>query len=350
MSVQVAFQSQSSICTAMGAPFTGRLCHLVAERLRDDSSIAHRILTWNGNPSHEGDALPLRLMGGLHALARSGRQRAWSAVYPPAVAPDDADLWALLNHILQVEGEWLMPWLDSPPQTNEVGRSSGLMAGLLVLADRFKLPFALYELGASAGLNSVLDHYGYRLGELAAGDPASGVQLSPRWLGSSPPQGQVSVVSRRAVDQNPLDAADAATREKLASYVWADQRERLGRLEAALAIAAANPVSVDREDAAPWLERVLEAKPHAGVCRVVMHTIAFQYFPPESQQRIRDHLDHVGKGASDDAPLAWLRFEASDIGGPERRPALDLTIWPGGETQRLAVGQAHGSEFEWKAD
>lgn len=348
MSVQVAFQSQSSICTAAGAPFIGRLCHLVSERLRDDSAIAHRILNWSGNPSHEGDALPLRLMGGLHALARSKRRPQWSALYPPAVAPDDAELWDALNGALQAESDWLMHWLDSPPQTNEVGRSAALMAGLLVLADRFGLPFDLYELGASAGLNSLLDHFGYRLGDHVAGDPDASVQLAPRWIGNAPPAAEVKVVSRQAVDQNPLNPADAATREKLAAYVWADQRERLARLEAALDIAGLYPVSVERADAAEWLERVLAKVPKARVCRVVMHTIAFQYFPPDSQQRIRDHLESVGQRATSDAPLAWLRFEATDAGGPERRPALDLTIWPGGETQRLAIGQPHGAEIDWK--
>lgn len=346
-SVQVAFESQAAICTAAGAPFTGRLCRLVAERLTGETSVGRRILGWTGNPSHEGDALPLRLTGGLHALARSGQRPDWSAVYPPAQAPDDAALWPLLADVLDRQGDWLDPWLDGPPQTNEVGRSAGLMAGLLVLADRFGLPFDLYELGASAGLNSLLDHYGYKLGDTVAGDPASVVQLRPDWKGDSPPRAKVSVRARHAVDRKPLDASDGATRERLASYVWADQRERLARLEGALSIAAAYPVQVDQADAADWLEQALPVDPQAGVCRVVMHTIAYQYFPPEAQSRIRQRLQRVGAGARNEAPLAWLRFEAADEGGQERRPALDLTVWPGGETQRLAIGQPHGASYDW---
>lgn len=350
MSVQVAFQSQSSICTAAGAPFTGRLCRLVAERLDDSTAIGQRILNWSGNPSHEGDALPLRLMGGLHALARDGRRPQWSAVYPPKDAPDDEALWALLASVLADEGEFLDPWLDGPPQTNEVGRSAALMAGLLVLADRVKMPFALYELGASAGLNSQLDRYGYRLGQTRAGDDGSRVQLSPQWHGASPPSAEVNVVARHAVDRNPLDVRSEATRKMLAAYVWADQLQRLERLEAALDMAAQNPVTIDRDDAADWLEKALTVTSEPGVCRVVMHTIAFQYFPPEAQQRIRDHMDKVGQGATADRPLAWLSFEASDQGGPERRPLLKLRVWPdGGETQ-LAVCQPHGAEIFWKQD
>ncbi len=348
MSVQVAFQSQSSICTAAGAPFTGRLCRLVAERLDDSTAIGRRVLNWSGNPSHEGDALPLRLMGGLHALARDGRRPEWSAVYPPNDVPDDDTLWGLLESLLVEEEGFLDPWLDGPPQTNEVGRSAALMSGLLVLADRVKMPFALYELGASAGLNSQLDRYGYRLGKTRAGDDASPVQLAPQWQGASPPPAEVKVVARRAVDRNPLDVRSEGTRKMLAAYVWADQLERLERLEAALDLAAGAPVTVERDDAADWLENTLTVTAEAGVCRVVMHTIAFQYFPPEAQQRIRDHMDKVGQGATLESPLAWLSFEASEQGGPERRPMLKLRVWPGGGEMHLAVCQPHGAEIFWE--
>lgn len=345
--VRQAFLDQAVICTAAGAPFTGRLCRLVGERLTSEDEIGRRVLEWTGVPSHHGDALPLRLMGGLHALARSGRDEALLGLYPPETAPgDDEALWSVVARVLVEQAQFLAPWLDGPPQTNEVGRSAALMAGLLVLADRFGLPFALYELGASAGLNTVLDRYAYRLGETEAGAAGSPVGLEPVWAGASPPSAEVIVARRAGVDQNPLDVRDPATRERLSAYVWADQRTRLARLEAALDLAARDPAVIDKADAADWLEAKLSPAPEPGVCRVVMHTIAYQYFPPDSQARIRAHIEAVGAKATEAAPLAWLNFEAAS-GAVDRRPALDLTIWPGGETRRLAICQPHGAEIDW---
>ena len=346
--VREAFAKQAAICTAAGAPFTGRVCDLVGTRLDRSGAIGRRVLDWPGNPSHEGDALPLRFCGGLHDLARSGVDPALTAIYPPNAAPEDDDaVWAVLADAIAAHAEALDPWLDGPPQTNEVGRSAGLMAGLLVLADRFGLPFDLYELGASAGLNSLLDRYGFDLGGVKAGDPASPVQLKPEWTGAPPPSAEVRVVSRQAVDRSPLDAADPATRRTLSAYVWTDQRERLARLNAALDLAALSPPQIATADAADWLEARLSVEPVRGVCRVVLHTIAFQYFPPDRQARIRAHMAAVGAGASAEAPLAWLTFEAEEDGF-ERRPMLRLRTWPGSEEAvALARGQPHGARYDW---
>jgi hypothetical protein len=298
-------------------------------------------------PSHEGDALPLRLAGGLHDLARSGDAAALAAIYPPHIAPaDDEAVWGVIDAALKAHEAAFMPWLDGPPQTNEVGRSAALMAGLLVLADRFGLPFDLYELGASAGLNSGLDRYAFRLGETEAGRIGSTVRLEPDWTGSSPPRAPVVIRRRQSVDRNPLDVTDPRTRRRLSAYVWADQRDRLSRLEAALDLMVAAPVVVDRGDAADWLEARLSPEPEPGVCRVVMHTIAFQYFPSSAQRRIVDRLVLAGSRATPDAPLAWLSFEAASSGF-ERRPELVLTVWPGGQALRLAVAQPHGASIDW---
>ncbi|WGM30693.1 DUF2332 family protein [Brevundimonas sp. NIBR11] len=346
--VRAAFAKQAAICTTSGAPFTGRVCGLIGERLDRSSAIGRRVLDWPGNPSHEGDALPLRLAGGLHALARSDADAALSALYPPNAAPDeDAQIWEILAGSLVSNAAQLDPWLDGPPQTNEVGRSGGLMAGLLVLAERFGLPLALYELGASAGLNSRLDRYAYRLGETDAGDAGSAVRLTPEWRGEgSPPAAEVRVLRRSGVDRHPLDPTDPATRETLSAYVWADQRERLARLEAALAIAAATPARIDTGDAADWLEAELAVEPKPGLCRVVMHTIAFQYFPPDVQARVRARIEAAGAQATDDAPVAWLTYEAEGAGF-ERWPMLRLRAWPDGRDIALARGHPHGAWYEW---
>jgi hypothetical protein len=346
--VRAAFAKQAAICTASGAPFTGRICGLIGERLDRSGELGRRVLDWPGNPSHEGDALPLRLAGGLHDLAGSGDAPALTALYPPNAAPDDAQIWEVVSSALAEHSAKVEPWLDGPPQTNEIGRSSGLMAGLLVLAERFGLPFRLYELGASAGLNSLLDRYGFRLGDTIAGDPASTVRLAPEWRGGSPPAGVVEVIGRRGVDMRPLDVSDSATRRRLSAYVWADQHDRLNRLGAALDLAAADPPTIDRGDAADWLETRLAVEPEPGVCRVVLHTIAFQYFPPETQARIREQMDRVGGAATADAPLAWLTYEAEGDGF-ERWPVLRLRTWPGdGDAEYLARGHPHGAWYEWR--
>ncbi len=345
--VRAAFAKQAAICTASGAPFTGRVCGLIGERLDRSSATGRRILDWSGNPSHEGDALPLRLAGGLHGLARSGEDPVLAGVYPPDGSPaDDDQLWDILAGSLARHAGLLNPWLDGPPQTNEVGRASGLMAGLLVLSERYGLPFALYELGASAGLNTRLDGYGYRLGQTEAGEGGSAVRLAPEWRGASPPAAVVRVLRRAGVDRHPLDPSDPATQERLSSYVWADQRERLARLEAALAVAATMTARIDAGDAADWLEAELDDAPEHGVCRVIMHTIAFQYFPPEVQARVRARIEAAGSRATRDAPIAWLTFEAEETGF-ERTPVLRLQAWPAGESVALARGHPHGAWYEW---
>ena len=345
--VRDAFRQQAEVCRGLDSPFTARVCDLIAERLDRTTTVGRRVLDWAGDPRANADALPLRLCGALHALARDGGPNV--GAWPPHATPDDEVLWAAIEAAFAAEADFVLDWMTSPPQTNEVGRSGPLMAGLLVLADRFGLPFELFELGSSAGLNLNLDRYGFDLGGIAAGDAASQVQLSPRWTGAAPPAGRVDVVARQGVDLNPLDPTKPETARRLTAFVWADQRERLDRLEAALKIAGAYPPDLTAEDGAAWLERVLTLAPVVGVCRVVMHTIALQYFPPEGQARVRAHLEAVGAQATDKAPLAWLAYEAASAPDAEGRrwAELSLTTWPGGTTHSLARGHPHGFALEW---
>jgi hypothetical protein len=345
--VRAAFLQQAVVCRGLDSPFTAEVCELIAGRLDGSTEFGRAVLGWPGDPRAHADALPLRLCGALHALARAGGPTA--VAWPPTPNPDGEALWSAISAVLEGEGGFLIDWLKSPPQTNEVGRSGPLMAGLLVLADRFGLPFDLYELGSSAGLNLNLDRYSFRLGGVEAGDPGSVVRLEPGWTGAPPPDVRVSVASRQGVDLNPLSATDPATGDRLTAFVWADQRERLSRLEAALTIAQAAPPPLDTMDAADWLETRLDPEPRPGVCRVVMHTIAFQYFLPDGQARVRAQLHKVGAGATPQSPLAWLAYEAASAPDLEGRrwAELSLTVWPGGQSRLLARGHPHGFALDW---
>jgi hypothetical protein len=343
--VREAFRVQGYWCDRLGSPFTARLCALLADRLDDRTALGRRILNWPGKPGPDGDSVPLRLTGALHALVRRGGLPRLAALYPPNPQPDDELLWSLLSDGLQTAEAEMARWLDNPPQTNEVARSALLMAGLAVVADATRLPLALYELGASAGLNLVLDRYGYRLGALSTGPADAPVVLSPPWKGPPPPDAPVHVLRRRGVDRAPLDVTTPADAERLVAYIWPDQAERLARMVAAIHVAAADPPPIDRADAADWLEAQLGADPEPGAARVVMHSIAFQYFPQATRQRIVDHLVRVGGQATAEAPLAWLAFELdSAAAGP---PALRLTLWPGGNEWVLAHADPHVRAVEW---
>lgn len=339
--VRESFAHQADFCVKLGSPFTGHLCALVGERLDRATPIGRRILDWPGDPDPRKDALPLRLCGGLHALARSGSAPGWTALYPPAPLPDDETLWRGLSGVLEGQGSFLDPWLDGPPQTNEVGRSNVLMPGLLAIADHFGLPIHLFELGASAGLNLLLDRYGFDLGGIGAGDPQSRLRLRPEWEGPPPPRSEVRVDRRRGVDVKPGNVI--ADRERLLAYVWADQPKRLLQLEAAIDIATADPPPLDRGDAADWLETHLQIDPVPGVTRVVQHSIAFQYFPPDTQARVTARIEAAGARARVDAPVAWLRYEW--VAG-DATHSLRLRTWPG-EERLLAYAHAHGAWVRW---
>ena len=140
-----------------------------------------------------------------------------------------------------------------------------------------------------------------------------------------------------------MDIADPLARRRLKSYVWADQFDRLGRLDAAIAQSLAARITVERADAVDWTRR--HGAPTPGLATVVFHSVFFQYMPPTSQAGLIDTLAAFGGEASADAPLAWLRMEPS-----RDSPAvmeLRLTLWPGGEERLLATAHPHGAWVEW---
>jgi hypothetical protein len=340
--VRASFAEQAAWCARLGSPFTARLCEALAAGLDLAGAVGARALAWPGDPSPSADALALRLCGGLHALVRSGAAPGLASLYPPAPLPDADLLREALAPLL--ERDALLPWLERAPQTNEVGRSAVLMAGLRVVASRFGQPIELYELGASAGLNLQLDKYGYDLGGLAGGDPESPVRLTPRWAGPPPPVAEPRIAGRRGVDLHPLDVR--RDRDRLLAYLWPDQLRRLELAQAALDIAAADPPPVDAGDAADWIEARLAPAGLDGVTRAVIHTVAFQYFPSSVQARVARHIERAGAAATPGSPLAWLRFEK--LPGDERY-SLRLRTWPGRE-ELLAWAHPHATEVRWRDD
>ena len=180
---------------------------------------------------------------------------------------------------------------------------------------------------------------------MTAGDPASPVHIEPQWLGAAPPAAPVSILSAHGVDLNPLSAQDAAHRERLLSFTWADQPSRSRRLEAALAVAIAHPPQVHRGDAKLWLTRRLAERQPDRVCRAVVHTMFLQYLSDRDRQEIAAMMAAAGAGSSADRPLVEISFEWT----PDRREVqLRCTRWPDGESAVLATCHPYGDWVAWR--
>ena len=341
--VRAAFDQQRLWSQKLGTPFMERVFTILGRDLDRSTAVGARVLDWPGEPI--ADALVLRLAGGLHALVREGKLPALAALYPPNPMPDENALRAQLTAALAHPE--LAGWLDSAPQTNEVGRSAVLMGGLRVVAADTGLPLAVFELGASAGLNLRLDRYAYVLGGDAFGPAGAPLRLVPKWEGPPPPDAVVRIVERRGVDLNPLDVTAPADRARMLAYVWPDQPERLKSMATAIAAAAADPPPLDSGDAAAWVEA--RVAPVEGRATVVMHSIAFQYFPAETQARVTAHMAAQGALATASAPLAWLRYELDVAAGAGSPPTLRLQSWPGGMDRLLAHAHPHGASVRWVA-
>lgn len=327
---RAAFEVQARYCDAMVAPRTAALCRALGRVLSHDTATGARLLDWPGEPV--ADAVVLRIVGGLHALARRG-------VADPFAADDDA-----LAAILAAHDAALLPWLDGPPQTNEAQRSAGLMTGLLHVAERFGPRIEVLEIGSSAGLNLLIDRMRFDLGGVRTGPADSPLAIVPEWRGPPPPDATVAIARTRGVDLSPVDVRDPAQGERLAGYVWIDAQERLARLATAIDMVRARPVDLARGDAADWVEaRLAEPQPQ-GVARVLMHSVVWQYLPVSARDRIRAAMDAAGARATRERPLGWVMMEPNrDL----HRHEVRVRCWPSDRPMELvALTHAHGAWVE----
>ena len=345
-----ALEIQAEVCAGFGSAFSAGLLQKAAADLKAGGSVGALFAPWAGVGTRElfADAVPLRLLGALHDLALSGTEGGFAAAYPSSDRPGDIEhAWLEVEGLIDRQFAGLAAFMTHEPQTNEVRRSCCLLPGFLVIAKETGLPLRCLELGASAGLNQLWDRYRYDLGAAGTWGPtASAVVLDTEWRGAAPPLDMAApVIERGACDRKPVDLEDPIARRRLKAYIWADQRERLARLAAAIDACRAAEVKVETEDAVTWVGRTGE--PRASGATVIFHSVFFQYLPAASQTALVKAIAARGAAARNGAPLAWLRMEPpqDNLAGMELR----LTLWPGGEERILANVHPHGAWVEWLA-
>lgn len=335
-------ETQRFGCEMSGSDLYSNLLHHVADDVAAGGVMGDLLEPVAAAPF--GDAVILRLLAALHLLVLDGSAPELARHYPSAGGAPARGLAADLRRTADAHRDEIAMRLTQGVQTNEVGRSAALLGGYLEVA-RLGLPLRVLEVGASAGLNLVFDRYRYHgPGNATFGPPESPLVFDQPWFASAPDLTlRLQIQERRGCDVAPIEVSTAEGRQRLRSFVWGDQLDRMARLDAALAVTQADPPTVDRAPAPAWLRDQL-AVVRPGCATVVVHSIMFQYLSDQGRREMLEAIDAAGRAATAAAPLAWLRLEP---GGDQAE--LRLTTWPDGGTHLLARSSYHGPPVVWRA-
>jgi hypothetical protein len=297
---------------------------------RPRHAIGRRVLDWPGDP-RVGDALALRLCGGLHALVRTGqapRLRALSAAALPGERLGEA---VALTLVEQAGRSTLARQRAADQRGRPLGRADERAARR---RRPVRLPHALFELGASAGLN-LSSTVWLTISADSHGEAGGAVLLKPDWTGAAAARRCASPARGR----RPQSGRSACGRERLLAYVWPDQE----RGSPARRRRSTSPRRIRHRstagDAADWLEAML-AWSRGGRLPRGDASVAFQYFPPTRSSGSRRGSRPAPREAG--APLAWLRLEK--LAGDAQ---FSLRLRLAGRGRLLAWSHPHGNWIEW---
>jgi hypothetical protein len=289
-------------------------------------------------------------------LLRPGNSDRQLARFYPNVTtePDPGDPLPSLRRFCAEHRSALIELLATrSTQTNEIGRCALLLPVFGMLADEVG-PLAHLDVGASAGLTLLLDRFQYRYepgGEV--GDP-SPVVLSCGTRGAVPVPREMPAITRRlGLDRTPVDVHDAGQRRWLEACVWPDQVDRFERLRAALEMAQAAEVNVQRGDAVGDTAR-LAATLAASGHPVVTTTFVLNYLSSGDRTAYLASLDELG-GELDlswviaESPAAVHELPVPRSADVRERPVLVLVRWRAGRRHvaHLATAHPHGYWLHW---
>lgn len=375
-------------------PLYRRLCSAAA----GDVEVADRLLL-SPDPTQR---VPTLLLAAVHDVVLAGDDHPdvvalsqWygSVTEPPRpVGRGIDDPWPYFRR-LALRHEGVAEHLRTgSTQTNEVGRCATLLPALATVAEEGH-QLGLVEVGASAGLNLLLDHYGYRYtGPSPASDP-SGNGSDPHHDGVEPgavaadgsvwvapdaalvltcelrgrhrppiPADVPTIVSRTGLDRYPVDVSDPDQARWLVACQWPDQPERIRRARAALALSHRRRPDIVEGDAVDDLAPLVEAVPSSAL-PVVVSTWMVSYLSPARQGEFVAVLDRLAVRRDLSLVFAEQPVIVPGLAGagvlparPDGLPdsaatALVRVDWRGGRrsAHRLADQHPHGTWLEWLA-
>jgi hypothetical protein len=143
-------------------------------------------------------------------------------------------------------------------QTTVVRRAAYLLPAMAHVANRVGEAFSIVEVGSSAGLLTLFDHYRYDFGDGIMVGPDGPPVAGFNYLGTKPvPAWMPGIKDRVGIDLNPVDPRDEIEARWIDAVLPADLTEDRRQLRASLAYCAQTPLRVVAGDALKVLPDVL---------------------------------------------------------------------------------------------
>lgn len=227
----------------------------------------------------------------------------------------------------------------SSTQTNEIRRCFALRLGQQEAARHWPGPIHLLEIGASAGLNLIFDHYTYRLDgtSLPGGESAVVVETTHRgsaggrlWAAQPAP-----VRQRVGLDRQPVDLADPEARSWLEAFVWPERVDDLATLRGAIEAFRTTEADVRlvRGDAVADTAAVIDELP--GDEPVIVFTASLLSYLDQAQ---RTAFDDQLRSAAEGRRLGWVFAEGPALLARSGIDAAGLSGPLGSVVASYAVG------------
>lgn len=307
--------------------------------------------------------LPVLLFAAIHDLLLVDPSDPLARWYPNLAArpspPSDDTLPPTLRRFVDQHLEEIVELLATrSTQTNEVGRSALFLPAFGLVASEVG-PLGHLDVGASGGLNLLLDAFQYRYespdGDVTTVGGPSTVVLSAATTGTPPIPSTMPIISaRRGVDERPIDVTDPVEARWLEACVWPDQPDRFHRLVAAIELARARPPELLAGDAVASLAHGVD-QVGADAHPVVTNSWVLNYLTSDQRLAYLAELDRIGA----ERDLSWVYLEAPALipelpTGPDPKDphlsVLSLARWREGKrsVQHLATCHPHGFWIHWR--
>jgi hypothetical protein len=294
--------------------------------------------------------VPMIFLAAVHYLLLNGSIHSLAAFYPdihPEPCAVEQDPYPLFRDFCIRHSREIENLITSyHVQTNEVRRCACLLPAFGMAAKQSQgFPLTLVEIGASAGLNLLWDHYGYDYGNgTVYGNRTSPVQLTCTVRGDrQPPFPEIfpQIASRIGIDLNPIDVRDKSEVNWLMAFIWPEHTSRFNLLHHAIEIATNYPPDLRKGDVLDLLPGIMEkAAPDSRLC--LFHTFVSNQMSPETCRGMMNCVNEYGKRRD-------CCCISIDLTEKYKYPRLELLSYTDGvkNHRHIANCSGHSRWLEW---